>query len=137
MINPGLGRNCLADADGTCIHNECAKCGFKTLWSKKLRPKLLDSFGKLKPGASRVWLTVLQWERVKSGGDGSSSEDDLRQSCEGTLLELLDEFEPVHNKWVPHRHRVGQSKAAGAIADQVIGGNRTGVSAGVVTVCVT
>ena len=59
---------------------------------------------------SRVWLTQMQWDRIKTGGDGSSSEDDLRQQREGTLIELLDEFEPVQNTWVPHRYHIVHAK---------------------------
>ena len=56
-----------------------------------MRKKLVYDSGKLKPGVSRVWLTVIQWDRIKTGGDGSKSEDDLRQRCEGTLIEFLDQ----------------------------------------------
>jgi len=103
--------DCLQDADAKCLRGNCS-CGFQRLWTKGIRPKLVYSNGKLKPGISRVWLTTMQWDRVKTGGDGSSAEDDLRQKREGTVIELLDEFEPVQNAWTPHRYNIVNAKVA-------------------------
>lgn len=101
---------CLQDADSKCIRGDCDCCGF-TMWTK-LRPKLVDSFGKLKPDISKVWLTKMQWDRLKTGGDGSSSEDDLRQARDGTVIELLDELKPIQDAWVPHRFNIVNAKIA-------------------------
>lgn len=109
---------CLQDANAACIKGECSRCGFKMLWTKTLRPKLLDSYGKLKPDISRVWLTKMQWDRVKTGGDGSSSEDDLRQSREGTVIELLDELAPIQDTWVPHRFNIVNAKRSAQECEQ-------------------
>ena len=100
---------CIEDADAKCLRGECG-CGFKALWTKGLRKRLVYANGTLKPGISRVWLTKMQWDRIKSGGDGSSSEDELRQQCEGTLIECLDAFEPIQDTMTPHRFDIGHVK---------------------------
>ena len=111
----------LEDADAACLRGECPHCGFQQLWTKTLRPKLVDSFGKLKPDISRIWLTKMQWDRLKTGGDGSSSEDDLRQARAGTLLELLDEFKPIQDSYIPHRFNIGNAKIAARECDENVG----------------
>ena len=97
----------LDDADAKCIRQECPNCpNFHRMWSAPttgLRCELVDPHGSLKPGVSPVWSQQLQWSRIKSGGDGSSKEDDLRQKREGTLIQLLDEFEPVQKANVRHQ----------------------------------
>ena len=88
---------------------------FHRMWSAPssgLRCELVDSFGKLKPGVSTVWMQQLQWSRIKSGGDGSNKEDDLRQKREGTLIQLLDEFEPVQKLNIRHQFHIEQSRSA-------------------------
>ena len=104
----------LDDADAKCIRQECPNCpSFHRMWSAPstgLRCHLVDSHGLLKQGASPVWSQ--QWSRIKSGGDGSSKEDDLRQKREGTVIQLLDEFEPVQKVNVRHQFHIDQSRAA-------------------------
>ena len=102
----------LEDVASDCLKGLCNCCGFAQIWSKGLRPKLVDAYGKLRPGISRAWLTPMQWECLKTGGDGSSSEDDLRQSCEGTPIEFLDRFEPVQKGAVGHCFHIDHDKAA-------------------------
>jgi hypothetical protein len=109
MVSPCA--SCLQEANAQCLRG-CGKCGFQRLWSKGIRPKLVYPSGKLRPGVSRVWLTKMHWDRVKSGGDGSSSEDDLRQKREGTVIDLLDEFEPIQNTWTPHRYNIVNAKVS-------------------------
>lgn len=104
--------DCLDDADSRCIRGECAQCGFSLIWSRGLRPKLVDSYGKLKPDVSPIWMQWVQWSRIKSGGDGSNKEDDLRQTREGAIIQLLDEFEPVQKHHIRHSFHIEQSKAA-------------------------
>ena len=48
--------------------------------------------------------------RIKTGGDGSNSEDDLRQHCEGTLLEFLDEACTAYSNFMPHSFHIDQAK---------------------------
>ena len=102
----------LQDAKAACVRGDCSCCGFDRLWFKTLRPKLVYDSGKLKPGVSRVWLTKMQWDRLKTGGDGSSSEDELRQSREGTVIELLDELKLIQDAWIPHRFNIVHAKVA-------------------------
>ena len=100
----------LDEVELKCVHQDCSKCGFPQLWSKGARPKLVDAFGKLRPGVSKIWLHSLQWERLKIGAGSSSSEDDLRQSREGTIIEYFDELEPVMKQSVRHSFHIDQSK---------------------------
>eukprot|EP00966_Prymnesium_polylepis_P186438 4321511-Prymnesium_polylepis.1 len=60
----------------------------------------------------------MEWDRLKTGGDGSTSEDDLRQRREGTLIQMLDEFEPIQNTWVPHRFFITHAKVVATELDQ-------------------
>ena len=45
-------------------------------------------------------------------GRRGNSEDDLRQSCEGTLIEFLDQYEPVDKSMVPHAFHIDHTRAA-------------------------
>ena len=108
----------LSAANANCVKQDCSSCGFAQLWTRGLRPKLVHSNGKLKPGVSRVWLTQMEWDRLKTGGDDSTSEDDLRQRREGTLIDLLDEFEPIQNSWVPHRFLISHAKVVTTELDE-------------------
>lgn len=51
------------EADGKCCKDSC---GFKGLWSKGLREKLVGPDGELKPGVNPVWLQHIEWERYKT-----------------------------------------------------------------------
>ena len=61
---------------------------------------------------SSVWLTRIQWDHIKTGGDGSNCEDDLRQKREGTVIEFLDETKAAFKNFTPHRYLIEQSKTA-------------------------
>jgi hypothetical protein len=103
--------NSLDDVQLKCVRGKCT-CGFPRLWSRGVRPKLVDPFGKLRPGVSKMWLHTLQWECLKTGASGSSDEDELRQSHEGTIIEYFDELEPVMGHSLPHGFHIDQSKEA-------------------------
>ena len=103
----------LDQAKLACLRGECSKCGFGALWKPVRKTLVYDSpAGKLKPGVSRVWLTKIKWDRIKTGGDGSNSEDDLRQAREGTLIEFFDEVCTAYTNFTPHSFHVDQSKEA-------------------------
>ena len=69
-------------------------------------------------GIDKIWLTKIKWDRIKTGGDGSNSEDDLRQHCEGTLLEFLDEACTAYSNFTPHSFHIDQAKVADRECDQ-------------------
>lgn len=102
----------LDDAAANCIRGECDRCGFGVMWSKGYRKEVVDAYGKLRPGVSPLWLQQIRWDRIKTGGDGSSTEDELRQSCEGTILKFMDDYEMVATQHVRHRFHIDQSKRA-------------------------
>lgn len=95
-----------------CVRGECSNCGFKLVWSKSLKNDIVDVHGELKAGASKAWVQEIEWSRIKTGGDGSSSEDDLRQQRSGSIIQFLDEFEPVQLHNVRHSFHIDQSKEA-------------------------
>jgi hypothetical protein len=73
------------DAHIKCLQGKCVKCGFKSLWMTVRQTLVYDnSGGKLRPDVSEVWLSNMIWDSIKTGGDGSNSEDDLRQQHEDT-----------------------------------------------------
>jgi hypothetical protein len=68
------------DTRQKCLSDECESCGFKALWMSVRKTLVFDvPAGKLRPGVSEVWTTEMIWDLIKSSGDGSKSEDDLRQ----------------------------------------------------------
>lgn len=104
--------NDLDAAAAPCVAGDCARCGFGSYWSHGLRPHLVDATGKMRVGVSSVWSQEITWNRIKTGGDGSNSEDDLRQTCNGSIIKFLDEFESVQNYHVRHGFHIDQSKRA-------------------------
>ncbi len=66
----------------------------------------------MRPGVSEVWTTDMIWDSVKTGGDGSKSEDDLRQQHSGTVIAFLDKAMQAHSNFVPHDFHMEQSKTA-------------------------
>jgi hypothetical protein len=83
------------------------------VWQRVRKTLVFDSpDGKLRPDVSRVWLTRIQWDLIKTGGDDSNSEDDLRQKREGTVIEFLDETEAAFKNFTPHSYLIEQSKTA-------------------------
>ena len=43
----------LEDVDIRCVRGTCERCGFARLWSKGMRPKLVDAYGKLRASRAR------------------------------------------------------------------------------------
>lgn len=113
-----------ADAGKPCIDarpdHKCSRCGFQRLWSQTLRKKIVGLGGRINPNAHQVWQKEMEWQRLKSGGSapaavqeaGEAEKELLREDRKGTPVELLDEFEPVMNKYLGHRCTLQQQKAA-------------------------
>lgn len=107
----------IMEADMDCVQGKCAACGFKKLWSKGLKPKLVDNNQKLHDGVSPVWEQQVRWETLRSSGStpsdsGHSEEREaLRELKNGTLIDLLDNFETASVKFPAHRHLVCDAKA--------------------------
>lgn len=127
FVNEFICGKSIEDAASKCYHGKCAECGFKKVWSKGIRPELVGPDNKPKMGIDPLWLTVVKWWRYKSAkpgggqgiGDGveaaqgSKEKELLRQRCEGTLIDLLDEFEDqVMRKYPFHRHTLSNQKRA-------------------------
>ena len=57
-------------AQPTCLLGQCALCGFHVVvWQPVRKTLVFDSPpGQLRPDVSRVWLTRIQWDRIKTGG---------------------------------------------------------------------
>ena len=88
-------------------------CGFSALWYPVRKTLVYDApAGKLRPEVSKVWLSRIKWDRIKTGGDGSQVEDDLRQQREGTLIEFLDEACTAYSNFTPHSFHIEQAKMA-------------------------
>ena len=103
----------LQDTKSTCLRGQCALCGLQSVWQPIRKTLVCDfSAGKLRPDVSRVWLTRIQWDRIKTGGDDNNCEDDLGQKREGTVVEFLDEAETAFKNFTPHSYLIDQSKTA-------------------------
>ena len=103
----------------SCIDNcatgpagSCKKCGFARIWTNGLRKKLVSGGGNLKSGVHPVWLTEMKWSRYKSHKPGPGEKELLLQPRSGSIIDFLDEFEPVSRKYAYHRyilHRTRES----------------------------
>ena len=103
----------LESADAACLRDDCRRCGFNALWQPMQSKLVYDSPGeKLRRGVCKVWLTSMNWDRIKIGGDGSNSETELRQQQEGTLIQFLDEACQAYSNFTPHCFHIEKSKSA-------------------------
>ncbi len=104
----------LENATARCLQGKCSNCGFRALWMPVRKTLVYDAppAGKLRTGVSRVWITGMSWDRIKTGGDGSHSEDELRQHREGTVIELLDEACTAYSNFTSHSFHIDQAKVA-------------------------
>ena len=101
-----------------CINSECAVCGFgQRIWSKRLRPKVVDAHGNLKEGAPVEFSSQVKWKRIKSSNKTNPGEakEPSYEVKTGTVIEFLDEFErDVMKKFPHHRFTVSRQKAMAA-----------------------
>ena len=103
----------LEGAHIACLRGDCPRCGFNALWEPVHRKLVYDSpAGKLRQGVCKVWLTTMNWDRIKVGGDGSNSEAELRQQRKGTLIQFLDEAGQAYSNFKPHSFHIQQSRMA-------------------------
>jgi len=88
----------LEDAKASCLRGEC-HCGFQALLGP-VHAKLVweGPAGKLRPEASRVWLTDLKWNRIKTGGDGNTSPLDVAEHLRATFFTQECLSEHIHMK---------------------------------------
>ena len=130
-----LCQNAFKDMKMSCIRGDCARCGFKKVWSQGLRRKLVDvmgNVGQLKPGVHPVWLKRIRWWRFKTSkcspsdavDEGSQSAGVLsavqpkesqkethREPREGSIIDFLDEFELLTMKKYPfHRYALHHTR---------------------------
>jgi hypothetical protein len=96
-----------------CLSGKCESCGFKALWLPVRKTLVFDdAAGKLSPGVSEVWTTDMIWDSVQTGGDGSKSEDDLRQQHSGTVIAFLDKAMQAYSNFVAHSFHMQPTKTA-------------------------
>jgi hypothetical protein len=58
------------DVQSTCLCGQCALCCFHGVWQFARKKLVFDvPAGRLRPDVSTVWLTRIQWDRIKTGGD--------------------------------------------------------------------
>ena len=105
------------DHDMSCIDNcktgpagTCSKCGFARIWNNGLRRKLVTADSKLKAGVHPVWLTEMKWSRYKTHKPAPGEKTLLHQDCSGSIIDFLDQFEPVTRKYAYHRYILHQTR---------------------------
>lgn len=120
IVNEFVCGGSIQTAKHTCVSGLCSQCGFDKLWSARLRKDIVDAYGKPRAGVDKIWLTHIKWERMKSGNvqgntelpvQGTPDKEVLRQRCNGTIIDLLDEFETrVMAKYPFHRQTLLNQK---------------------------
>jgi hypothetical protein len=119
-----------------CINGSCKHCGFKKLWSEGLRPTIVDEDGDLKQGYVR-WMRVFKWFRYEmidkeTGKTTGEAEDPAcdedgewhlvkpkkvtrvldRVEKQGSIVDFLDDWEPVFVRMCHHRDTIARCKDA-------------------------
>jgi hypothetical protein len=120
LLNQLVCGGSVAKAKPECRDGDCTKCGMAALWSRGMRPKVIDEHGHFRTHAPAVWKTLLGWERYKAPPKSSSAaptdegqqhsehggKESMRQPRSGSIVAGLDEFENhVAKKAVLHRAR--------------------------------
>jgi hypothetical protein len=121
-----------------CINGSCKLCGFKRLWSEGLRPKIVDKDGDITQGYLR-WMRVFKWFRYemidKETGKTTREGDAEEPACDddgewhlvkpkkvtrmldrvekqGSIVDFLDDWEPVFVRMCHHRDTIARCKDA-------------------------
>lgn len=100
-----------------CINCKCQKCGFSQLWSKGLRPHVVDQHGNVKSTAPVEFQSSLKCIRIRSSktNEPGEAKQPSYQSHTGTVVQFLDEFErDVFKKFPHHRFTIMRQKAMAA-----------------------
>lgn len=109
---------CIEKAARDCVLGSCNHCGLRQLWRNNLRNELLHDDGQLKPGiADKHQVGANKNGKLTGTGEPGipieKQEEVIRQQLEGTIIELLDEFETkVMSKYPFHRQTRIKQKAA-------------------------
>lgn len=102
-----------------CIHGRCKdpKCGFDQIWSKGLRPFVVDAYGNIKSSAPVEFQSHCSWIRIRSSKktEPGEAKQPTYESNSGTVVQFLDQFErDVMRKFPHHRHTIARQKAMAA-----------------------
>ena len=97
-----------------CLDGECERCGVARFWSKGLRQTIDEN--------DTFWAREISWDTLKAGNDEghSSTENDIRHTVTGTLIDCMDSFEEVQRNWLPHRYHAVQAKAVQSVSSSKI-----------------
>ena len=121
-----------------CINGSCKLCGFKRLWSEGLRPKIVDKDGDITQGYLR-WMRVFKsfrYEMIDKETGKTTREGDAEEpACDddgewhlvkpkkvtrmldrvekqGSIVDFLDDWEPVFVRMCHHRDTIARCKDA-------------------------
>jgi len=112
LLNQLVCGGSVAKAQPKCRDGECDKCGMAALWSRGMRPKVIDEAGNFRADAPVAWKTLLGWERYKSPPKSSSAapteeghqhsehggKEAMRQPRSGSIVAALDEFDATNSE---------------------------------------
>ena len=96
--------------NGKCTHSEC---GFDKIWSKGLRSHVINS-GNILSTAPVEFQSSVKWTRIRSSKktDPGEAKQPNYESCNGTVVEFLDQFErDVFKRYPHHRFTIQRQKA--------------------------
>lgn len=100
-----------------CIDGSCPSCGFSRIWSKGLRPHVVDDNNNVRSTAPVEFETEVKWVRIRSSKVATPGESSASsyESKRGTIVQFLDEFESdVMRKYPHHRFTIQRQKAMDA-----------------------
>ncbi len=79
---------------------------------------ILTEDGQLCDGMDPIWFKQVRWSRYKTETD-SDGKQTLRGERSGTIMEFLDEFESVCNKYVYHRYILHRTRLSNTQFDRI------------------
>mmetsp|Transcript_16169 Transcript_16169/g.40727 ORF Transcript_16169/g.40727 Transcript_16169/m.40727 type:complete len:875 (-) Transcript_16169:94-2718(-) len=120
MIKFVLCEGALEGAGKTpCIEGACSRCGFDKIWSKGLRPHVVDAYGNIRPSTPIEFQNIVSWTRASTSSrvstEASAPKAPKYEAHSGTVTQFLDAVErDVFRKYPHHRHTVTRQKAMSA-----------------------